>query len=147
MPQQVESKVSTVSSGISRRASAAAAAVPNAFWWQWPCRSAVRPGIAASGSAKRPASRSLATNSSKSWAWPASAVVAAPGKIAGNSSRSVKRQAGSRPMIGVPAAIAGASASSMRRASFFASSTRPAARKVRPQHSGRPTAGSGVVTR
>ena len=42
---------------------------------------------------------------------------------------------------------AGASASSMRRASLRASSTSPAPRKVRPQHSGRPTAGSGVVTR
>ena len=48
----------------------------------------------------------------------ASAVVSAPGNIAGNSSRKVNRQAGSSPTIGVPAAICGASASSMRRASF-----------------------------
>src|SRR5665213_530312 len=66
MPQQVESKVSTVRCGIICRAAAAAPAVPNAFWWQWPCSSAVLPGIGARASWNRPALRALWMNSPKS---------------------------------------------------------------------------------
>ena len=103
MPQQVESKVSTSSPGISCKASTAAPTVSNAFWWQWPCSNAVRPGIGASGRSKRPAARSAATNSSNSCAWAASALAAAPGSSAGNSSRRVSRHDGSSPTIGAPA--------------------------------------------
>ena len=57
---------------------------------------------------------------------------AAPGRIAGNSSRKVNRQDGSSPTIGVPASRCGVSASSIRRASCRASSTRPGREKGPP---------------
>ena len=51
-------------------------------------------------------------------------------------------------MIGMPRAAQGPSDSKTRRASTFASSTRPTERKVRPQHSGRPAiTGSAMCTR
>ena len=61
-----------------------------------------------------------------------------PGSSTPYSSRSVNRQDGSSPITGMPRASQGASASRTRFASARASSTRPADRKVRPQHSGRP---------
>ena len=135
-----------LSSGISRSASTAASTVPNAFWWQWPCNSA-RPARHRRERQLEAAGLALGGDEllEQQGAWRRAPWPRRPGSIAGNSSRRVNRQAGSSPTIGVPAAIAGASASSMRRASLRASSTSPAARKVRPQHSGRPTAGSGVV--
>ena len=63
--------------------------------------------------------------------------MSAPGSMERNSSRKVSTHEGSSPTIGVPRAIKGAAAASMRRASARASSTRPAARNVRPQHKGR----------
>ena len=46
MPQQLDATVSTCRSGTSRSVFSRAGITPNAFWWQWPCRSA-RPAAAA----------------------------------------------------------------------------------------------------
>ena len=40
MPQQLDSIVSTASSGISFSTLSTAPMASNAFWWQWPCSSA-----------------------------------------------------------------------------------------------------------
>ena len=103
-------------SGGSGRAAAPAAAIGFSF------------------SLRRPASASLARNSSNRKAFFASASV--PGSSTLYSSRRVSRQDGSSPSTGTPRATQGASAASMRCASTRASSTRPADRNVRPQHSG-----------
>ena len=119
----------------ARRAPASIAS--NAFWWQWPCNSARFSGSATSGSRRRPARCSRARNSSISSARSDRRCAASPSPSTRNSSRSVSRHDGSRPTTQAPRSTCGASAATIRRASRFASSTIPAARYVRPQHSGR----------
>ena len=101
---------------------------PKLFWWQWPCTCA-----AAARGAKRSRLFS-ARNSASSMARSASARASGPGSSDGSSSFSVNRHDGSSPTTGASPA----SAASVRRISRRARSTMPAARKVRPQHSGRP---------
>ena len=104
-------------------------------------------GVAlAIGLGMRPAAASRASSSSMSSAWPASASASSPGSIAGSSSRRVKRQEGSSPTMGTPRSTNGRAAASSRRASARASSTRPAERNVRPQHSGRPPSAAASGT-
>ncbi len=72
----------------------------------------------------------------------------ATGNIAGNSSRRVRRAGRFEPDDrGAGGVSQGASAASMRRASCRASSTRPAARKVRPQHKAADRSARVSVTR
>ncbi len=80
MPQQLDSTVSTCSSGTRRSTCSTADMAPKAFWWQWPCSSAFFCGKACSCSFSRPASCSAARNSSNSSARAASASVSAPGQ-------------------------------------------------------------------
>ena len=78
----------------------------------------------ASFSARSPRAR----NSSISSACCAKRRASSPSPITRNSSRIERRQDGSRPTTAAPRATCGRSAATTRRASAFASSTRPAAR-------------------
>ena len=129
----IDSMVLTLRSGTRRSARSTAPMAPNAFWWQCPCRSASA-AIGFSFRSRRPASASLERNSSNRKEFFASASV--PGSSTLYSSRSVNRHEGSSPTTGTPCASHGPSAFSTRFASTLASSTSPAERKVRPQHSG-----------
>ena len=71
MPQQLDSTVSTASSGTSLSAASTAAIAPKDFWWQWPCSSA-RLATGLSGSLSVPAAASRARNSSNNNACDAS---------------------------------------------------------------------------
>ena len=90
-----------------------------------------------SGSVRRPAACSRARNSSNRNARSRERFASSPRPSTRNSSRNDSRHDGSRPTIAAPRSTCGASAATMRRASTRASSTMPAARYVRPQHSGR----------
>ena len=63
MPQQLDSMVSTFSSGTSRSTCSTGLNAPNDFWWQWPCSKAL-PAMEPSGRRRRPASASRTRNSS-----------------------------------------------------------------------------------
>ena len=130
MPQQLDSIVLTESLGTSRNVFSTVPMAANAFWWQWPWRSASR-GISFKGSASRPDSLSLAMKSSNSMAC-AEIDSASARPMASISSLKVKRQLGSSPRMGTPLSAKGFKAAMVRLASFFASSTSPADKKVRP---------------
>ncbi len=138
MPQQDDVIGVTFSPGMRFSSATAAGKAPNAFWWQWPwiCAS---PGIAFSGSTAFSRSRNSLSRKARA----ASACAGSPGSSARNSSRSVISEEGSMPMTGEATAD---SASSVRRASARASSTSPAASRVRPSSSGRvPRAGRAMA--
>ena len=79
---------------------------PNAFWWQWPCSSTLprRPAI---GRAMRPAAASRGEELLEQQGCAASRSVSAPGSMERNSSRSVSRQDGSSPTMGMPRSTSG----------------------------------------
>src|SRR3954447_18386908 len=127
----------TVRPGTSWSAATTSGSAPSAFWWQWPCRYTSREPLLAKGSFSSPRRASETRNSSSSIACFAMGPTASDLITAPNSSRSVSRQEGSMPTMGIPRAAYGPSASTTRPNSTRASSTRPALRKVRPQQSGR----------
>src|SRR5262249_23994269 len=129
MPQQLDSTVSTASSGTSLSTASTAPIAPNDFWWQWPCSSA-RFATGRNGSRNLPSPASRARNSSSS------STSGTPLASAGSSSRKPSTQLGSSPTTGMPRATNGASAAIERSASLRASSTSPTDRNVRPQQSG-----------
>ena len=120
---------------------------PKAFWWQWPCTSSGCVGRRAAAGAKRPAARFAREEFLEQQRLRRQPLGARrPGPCTSISSRSVSRHEGSSPTMAMPASTKGAKASSSApRARLAPASTRPAASKVRPQHSAR-AVGAGVAT-
>ena len=118
------------------------ASTSNAFWWQWPCSS-----TSCSVALELQLARlRCARNSSNRKA------LASPARRRPAHRRRTRRAARTGTTARArrsarPRSTYGASASSMRRASRFASSTSPAARNVRPQHSGAVAARCTAVAR
>ena len=109
----------TVAPSILRRAASAAGKAPKLFWWQRPWTWSDTPGNAI-GAAMPCSARYSVSSRARSIMRSA----AGPGSSEPNSSRSVIRHEGSSPSTGASPA----SASSVRRASARARSTRPAER-------------------